>query len=146
MLELKKINAGYGELQVLKNVNLHVNHGEIIALIGPNGAGKSTVIKSIFNLANINSGRVIFKEKDITNLKTHELVELGIAYVNQGKIVFGNLTVQENVEIGGWIANCIDEKMKYCAENGFPEALPDIEMGYGLRLRCYDLTKVAVKV
>ena len=100
MLELKKINAGYGELQVLKNVNLHVNHGEIIALIGPNGAGKSTVIKSIFNLTNISSGRVIFKEKDITNLKTHELVELGIAYVNQGKIVFGNLTVQENVEIG----------------------------------------------
>src|SRR3989338_608053 len=100
MLQIKNLYSGYNGLEVLKGIDLQVKNKEIVALIGPNGAGKSTVIKSIFNLTNISSGRVIFKEKDITNLKTHELVELGIAYVNQGKIVFGNLTVQENLEIG----------------------------------------------
>ncbi len=100
MLELNKINAGYGELHILKNVDIEVNPNEIIALIGPNGAGKSTVIKSVFNIANVTGGKIIFKGKDITHMKTHELVELGIAYVNQGRITFDMLTVRENLEIG----------------------------------------------
>ncbi len=100
MLEIQKINAGYGELHILKDVNIKVGANEIVALIGPNGAGKSTVIKSVFNLAKVLGGKIMFKGKDITGLKTHELVELGVTYVNQGRIVFGNLTVQENLEIG----------------------------------------------
>jgi len=100
MLELKNIHSGYGELEVLKGINIEVRPNEIVALIGPNGAGKSTVIKSVYNIADVTKGRVIYKGKDITSLKTHELMEEGISYVNQGQVVFGNLTVRENLEIG----------------------------------------------
>jgi len=100
MLHIKDLHAGYEELEVLKGVSLQVNPGEIVALIGPNGAGKSTIIKSIFNIANVTKGKLSFKEKDITHLKTHELVELGISYVSQGRINFTNLTVEENLTIG----------------------------------------------
>ena len=85
-----------------------IKPNEIIAVIGPNGAGKSTVIKSIFNLANVTKGKIIYNEKNITNLKTHELIDLGICYVNQGRTVFGSLSVQENLEIG---ADDIDKEV-----------------------------------
>lgn len=109
MLEIKDLHAGYGELEVLKGINLEVNPNEIIALIGPNGAGKSTVIKSIFSLADVNKGTIIFKGKNITRLKTHELMELGVSYVSQGRINFGNLSVKENLEIGAdfFLFQCI---------------------------------------
>ena len=100
MLEIHDLESGYGELQVLNGVNIEINPGEIVALIGPNGAGKSTVIKCVFNIDNINKGKIIFKEKNITHLKTHELLELGISYVPQGKINFDSLTVEENLLIG----------------------------------------------
>lgn len=100
MLTIKDLHSGYEELEVIKGINLKVNPNEIVSLIGPNGAGKSTVIKSIFNIANITKGKIYFKEKDITNIKTHELMELGISYVSQGRINFSNLTVKENLEIG----------------------------------------------
>ncbi|MEZ5335406.1 MAG: ABC transporter ATP-binding protein [Methanolobus sp.] len=71
-----------------------------MALIGPNGAGKSTVIKSVFNIADVSSGTVTFKGQEINSLKTHEIIKLGISYLNQGKINFTNLTVRENLTIG----------------------------------------------
>lgn len=100
MLEIKELVAGYGELEVLKGVNIRIKPNEIVALIGPNGAGKSTVIRSIFNIADVRKGKIFFKEKNITRIKTHELLELGISYVPQGRINFANLTVKENLEIG----------------------------------------------
>ena len=100
MLDIKNLNSGYGELKVLEGVDISVDANQIVALIGPNGAGKSTVLKSIFNIANVTKGRIVFKEKDITDLKTHELLEIGVSYVPQGRINFGNLTVKENLEIG----------------------------------------------
>lgn len=100
MLSITNLHAGYEELRVLKGINLVLNPGEIVAIIGPNGAGKSTVIKSIFNLADVTAGRILVNKRDITHLKTHELVELGISYVNQGRINFTNLTVEENLTIG----------------------------------------------
>jgi branched-chain amino acid transport system ATP-binding protein len=107
MLSIEKLKAGYEELLVLKGVSLEVNPGEIVALIGPNGAGKSTVIKSVFSIARKLGGKIVFEDKDITNLKTHELIKEGISYVNQGRINFGNLTVKENLEIG---ADYLDDK------------------------------------
>ena len=100
MLDIKNLNSGYGELKVLEGVDISVDVNQIVALIGPNGAGKSTVLKSIFNIANVTKGKILFKEKDITDLETHELLEIGVSYVPQGKINFGNLTVKENLEIG----------------------------------------------
>ena len=100
MLEIKNLHAGYGKLHVLKGNDIEVNPNQIVALIGPNGAGKSTVLKAIFSLARTISGRVFFKERDITRLKTHELLELGISYVPQGRINFDELSVKENLELG----------------------------------------------
>lgn len=107
MLSIKNLQAGYEDLQVLKGVSLEVNPGEIVALIGPNGAGKSTIIKSVYNIAKVTAGKILFKGKNITHLKTHELVELGISYVNQGRINFTNLTVEENLTLG---AELLQEK------------------------------------
>jgi branched-chain amino acid transport system ATP-binding protein len=100
MLSIKNLIAGYNGLKVLKGIDMHVAPGEIVALIGPNGAGKSTVIKAIFNIADVYEGKIMFNGKDITGMKTHQLMKQGISYVNQGRINFGNLTVRENLEIG----------------------------------------------
>ncbi|HLC84841.1 MAG TPA: ABC transporter ATP-binding protein [Candidatus Nanoarchaeia archaeon] len=100
LLRINDLHAGYGELQILKGVSLEVKPGEIVALIGPNGAGKSTVIKSIYNIADVDKGSIDLQGKDITGLKTHQLLEEGVSYVNQGRIVFADLSVRENLEIG----------------------------------------------
>lgn len=122
MLELNNIESGYGELKVLRGVSINVNPNEIVALIGPNGAGKSTVIKSVFSLANVTDGKVLFNGKDITNLKTHELMKEGICYVNQGRIIFGNLSVKENLMIGAELIKDKDviEKNLVYVYNKFP--------------------------
>lgn len=100
MLKITKLNAGYEDLLVLKDVSLELEPGTISVLMGPNGAGKSTLIKSIFDLAKVTSGKIKFLEEDITHLPTHDLLELGIAYVPQGKINFDTLTVEENLLMG----------------------------------------------
>jgi branched-chain amino acid transport system ATP-binding protein len=100
MLKIQNLNAGYGEIQILKDVNLEVNAGEIVALLGGNGAGKSTLIKSVFKLADIFSGEILYEGKIINDLKIHELIDLGIYYLSQGKINFQDMTVRENLEAG----------------------------------------------
>ncbi|MBS3099165.1 ABC transporter ATP-binding protein [Candidatus Pacearchaeota archaeon] len=101
MLKISGLRSGYEELEVLNGINLEVKEKEIVALIGPNGAGKSTVIKSVFNIANVTEGKISFNKKSTRKLKTHELIKEGIAYVNQGRIIFEKLTVLENLEVGG---------------------------------------------
>ncbi len=100
MLEIRNLHAGYGTFEVLKGIDIDVRPNEIVALIGPNGAGKSTVIKSVFNIAQVTEGDISFRGRLINRLKTHELMEIGISYVNQGRVNFGNLSVRENLEIG----------------------------------------------
>lgn len=100
MLQIKNLHSGYGGFEVLRGIDLIVKPHEIVSLIGPNGAGKSTVIKSVFSIADKIGGEIYFKERNITDIKTHELIELGIAYVNQGRIIFSNLSVLENLLIG----------------------------------------------
>ena len=102
MLEVKNLKSGYTGAEILHGVNLIVNPGEIIALIGPNGAGKSTILKSVFSIADVYGGKIIFKDKDITSLKTHELIELGVSYVPQGRQIFPNMTVLENLQMGAY--------------------------------------------
>jgi len=100
LLALNNIHAGYGGLHILHGIDLHVGNQEIVALIGPNGAGKSTVIKSIYNIVKVRKGTIQFNAQDITCTNTHELITRGISYVNQGRIIFGTLTIKENLDIG----------------------------------------------
>ena len=90
-------------MEVLHEIDFMVKPAEIVAIIGPNGAGKSTLLKSIFNLTEIYSGKIIFKDKNITKLPTHQLIHKGISYVPQGRQVFSNLSVKENLEMGAFI-------------------------------------------
>ncbi len=102
MLKIQNLKAGYNGMEILRGIDLDIKPAEIVALIGPNGAGKSTLLKSIFNLCEIYSGKIIFKDKDITRLSTHCLIYEGISYVPQGRQVFSNLTVRENIEMGAF--------------------------------------------
>ena len=103
MLRINNLRAGYGGKEILKGVNFELEPAEIVAIIGPNGAGKSTLLKSIFNLCDIYQGKIIFKDKDITKLPTYQLILEGISYVPQGRQVFPNLTVEENLEMGAFV-------------------------------------------
>lgn len=96
-------SAGYGKKNVLINVAFDVAQGEMIALIGPNGAGKSTLLKSIMNMVPHRQGTVDLSGKSIFSLQTEEIVMQGISFVPQGNRVFGELSVRENLEIGGYL-------------------------------------------
>ncbi|MEK7084633.1 MAG: ABC transporter ATP-binding protein, partial [Patescibacteria group bacterium] len=100
MLVIKQLSAGYADLQILNDVNFALREGTIHVLMGPNGAGKSTLLKSIYSLTTITSGRIEFCGEDITGLPAHKLLPLGIAFVPQGRINFGTLTVRENLLMG----------------------------------------------
>lgn len=105
ILEIQNLNAGYGDLHVLSDISLSVEPGEFVALIGPNGAGKSTVLKSVYGLARVIGGAIRFEDRDVTKLPTHALLEEGIAYVPQGRIVFPSLCVKENLLMGAYLLN-----------------------------------------
>lgn len=103
LLQVENLHAGYGKFPVLKGFDIEVDSGEIVVLIGPNGAGKSTVLKSIFGITEIYKGKIIFKDEDLTKVERHDLIRLGINYIPQGRIIFSNLTVKENILMGGLI-------------------------------------------
>jgi branched-chain amino acid transport system ATP-binding protein len=103
LLAIRDLEVSYGAVQVLFGVSLEVRAGEIVSIIGPNGAGKSTVIKSVIGLVPAQSGSVVFGGGDITNLPAHAIPALGIGYVPQGRIVFGRMTVTDNLELGAFL-------------------------------------------
>ena len=103
LLEFCHVYAGYGDVDILKGIDLTVHHGEMVVIIGPNGAGKSTVLKSLFGLAVVRKGKILFEDRDITSLRSDRLVQLGICYVPQTNNVFPTLSVQENLEMGAFI-------------------------------------------
>ena len=99
----KNITAGYGGVDIIKDINLYVNEGEIVVIVGPNGAGKSTAMKSLLGMLKLTSGSVKFSEKIITNMLPQDRVSLGIAFVPQNKNVFTGMTVEENLEMGAFL-------------------------------------------
>lgn len=103
LLSIKNLRAGYGKSEVLHSIDLHVDAGEIVTLIGPNGAGKSTVLKAIMNLCDGVNGMLQLGDVDILGLPTHQLLEFGIGFVPQGRLVFTSLTVRENLEMGAYL-------------------------------------------
>lgn len=103
LLKADGIHAGYGKLEILHGISLEVQPRELVSVIGPNGAGKSTAFKTIVGLLHPKSGRVLFDGQDITGLPPYEVLRLGLAYVPQGRIVFPQMTVLENLEMGAYI-------------------------------------------
>jgi branched-chain amino acid transport system ATP-binding protein len=103
VLRADTVTAGYGKMPILHGVTLEVRHGEIVSVIGPNGAGKSTAFKTIVGFLRPTSGRVVFDGQDITGLRPDQVLARGLAYVPQGRIVFPQMTVLENLEMGAYI-------------------------------------------
>lgn len=100
MLSLKGLSSGYGNAQVLNNISFDVNPGEIVCLLGRNGAGKTTCMKTIMGLIRANAGSVELNGETISSLPAHEVPKHGIGYIPQGRRLFAELTVAENLEIG----------------------------------------------
>jgi branched-chain amino acid transport system ATP-binding protein len=101
-LDIVNLHAGYGETEILKGINLNVEHSEIVAIIGPNGAGKSTVVKSVLGLLNIISGNISLNGNNIVGIAPDKAIKSGISYVPQTHNIFPNLTITENLEMGAW--------------------------------------------
>ena len=102
MLEIRDLDAAYGDIRVLTGVTLSVGPGEIVALLGPNGAGKSTLLNSIAGLLRPRAGAIRFEGEDLNGVHAHLIVERGVALVPEGRRLFGGMTVEENLELGAF--------------------------------------------
>ena len=99
----KNLTAGYGGVDIINNINLIVKEGEIAVIVGPNGAGKSTAMKSLLGMLGLTEGSVFFSDTNITKMLPQDRVKLGIAFVPQNQNVFTGMTVEENLEMGGFL-------------------------------------------
>lgn len=116
MLEANEISVSYGGIPVLYQLSFQTGQGELVALVGANGAGKSTTLKTIIGAIHPFSGSINFEGIDITRKTTPEIVQLGITYVPEGRLVFGPLTVEENLRLGAFIVKskaAIEERLEY---------------------------------
>ncbi len=104
ILDVQGLVGGYGKMTILNGTTFSVPAGSITTVIGPNGAGKSTVFKAIFGLLKLREGRVVFKGRDITGLSQRELLNAGICYVPQGRNIFPELSVRDNIQLGAVVA------------------------------------------
>ncbi|MDO4481241.1 MAG: ABC transporter ATP-binding protein [Bacillota bacterium] len=120
MLKIENLNVHYGGIHALRGVNMHIEEGKIISLIGANGAGKSTTLKSIMGLVSKSDGKVLYKGQDITKSQTIDIVKRGIALTPEGRKVFPDLTVKENLLLGAYLRK---------DKQGIKE---DLDMVYGL--------------
>ena len=102
MLEIKDLEVYYGMIQAIKGVSFEVSEGEVIALIGANGAGKTTILHTITGLLEAKKGSVMFDGKDITKIPAHKIVSMGMAHVPEGRRVFANLSVLQNLKMGAY--------------------------------------------
>ena len=100
MLTINNVETFYGNIQALRGVNVKVNSGEIVTLIGSNGAGKSTLLMTISGVNKAAAGEIVFDEKNIENLPAHDIVNLGISQVPEGRRIFSRLTVEDNLRLG----------------------------------------------
>jgi len=105
MLKVENLEVYYGVIRALKGISFEVNQGEIIALIGANGAGKTTILHTITGLLNAKSGSINFEGKDLTKIPAHKIVSMGMAHVPEGRRIFQELTVYENLQLGAYTRN-----------------------------------------
>ena len=109
MLTISKVETFYGNIQALRGVDVKVNNGEIVALIGSNGAGKSTLLMTVSGVNKASAGEIVFDNQNIKNLPPHDIVNLGISQVPEGRRIFSRLTVEDNLRLG----SSSNEKGKY---------------------------------
>jgi branched-chain amino acid transport system ATP-binding protein len=109
ILEVQGLVGGYGKMTILNGTTFSVPSGSITTVIGPNGAGKSTVFKAIFGLLKLREGRILFKGRDVTGLSQRELLNAGICYVPQGRNIFPELSVRDNIQLGAVVARDITD-------------------------------------
>ncbi|HJA67325.1 ABC transporter ATP-binding protein [Lachnoclostridium sp. An169] len=122
MLEVRDLEVYYGVIQAIKGVSFHVDQGEVIALIGANGAGKTTILHTVTGLLSPKKGSIMFEGKDITKVPAHKIVSMGMAHVPEGRRVFSELSVYENLKMGAYTRkdrNEIEESLKNVYER-FP--------------------------
>ena len=112
LLEVRDLDFAYGDVQVLRGVSLDVNAGEVVALVGSNGAGKSTTLRNISRLLRPRAGTLKFDGHDLTELASHQVVELGVVQVPEGRRVFPEMTVLENLRMGSYIKQARAEREK----------------------------------
>ena len=103
MLEIKNLTVNYGAITALRGISFQVGSGDIVTLIGANGAGKTTALRAISGLLKTQGGEVLYQGRNITNLPAHQIVRLGISHVPEGRMVFANLTVMENLMMGAYL-------------------------------------------
>ncbi len=110
MLKVRNLVTHYGRIQVLKGLSLHVGEGEIVALIGANGAGKTTLINAVSGILKVTSGAIKLGDREVQNLPPERIVKAGISQVPEGRLVFGPLTVEDNLKLGAYIRYRAREK------------------------------------
>ncbi|MFZ0240661.1 MAG: ABC transporter ATP-binding protein [Desulfobacterales bacterium] len=115
VLKLASVSAGYGDSQVLWDVDLDVDKGRIVALLGANGAGKTTTLKTVCGLLPATQGRLYYNDNEITGLPVHEMVNLGITLVPEGRQLFGKMSVEENLIIGSFLKRAKEKRAKNLA-------------------------------
>jgi branched-chain amino acid transport system ATP-binding protein len=120
LLTVRDLDAGYGDLQILTDVDLDVRDGEYVTVVGPNGAGKSTVMKSVFGLTNRMGGTIEYAGSDITGARPEDIIYEGLGYVPQNDNIFTSLSVQENLEMGAYILDEIPEAAIEAVYDRFP--------------------------
>lgn len=106
---MRDVHAGYGDIEVLKNISIRAEQGEIVSIIGANGAGKSTLLKTIFGILKPSKGSILFEGEDITHEAAIERLKRGLSYVPEGRSNFPAMTVEENLEMGAYIRNVSQE-------------------------------------
>jgi branched-chain amino acid transport system ATP-binding protein len=120
MIELASVSASYGTVSAIRDISLEVGEGEAVGLLGANGAGKSTTLRAISGLVKLTAGRIRFLGQDLASVPPYRITELGIAHVPEGRQVFPEMTVQENLEIGSY------------APRAKPERARSLELVYGI--------------
>lgn len=112
MLDLSAISASHGSVPAIIDVSITIGEGEAVGLLGANGAGKSTTLRAISGLVRLTAGRIMFMGRDLASLPAHKIPELGIAHVPEGRQVFAELTVHENLEIGAYVPKAKAERSR----------------------------------
>jgi branched-chain amino acid transport system ATP-binding protein len=120
ILEVRNLDAGYGDLQILEDIDLDVADGEYVTIVGPNGAGKSTLMKSVFGLTDYMGGSIEFADGSIAGMAPDDIIHEGIGYVPQNENIFGALSVRENLEMGAYILDEVPEDRVQDVYDYFP--------------------------